>query len=327
MMGKQTYLIGTYTDSGSEGIYQLTLDTLKGTLEEPTLFYPIKSPKALHVSKTKQLVSVMEHGSHAGIILLDLCQPTPYRLDQKLPETKPSCYINQDDQYVYTANYHEGCVNIYRKDHNLLQLEEHFTYGKEAKCHQVYLLENKVFVACLGLDRIKIYDRDNHFSLLEEIHLPKQSGPRHMIADVNHQFLYVLTELSNEIYVYEMSAHERYRCIQICSLLPEGCEKPCASAALRISSNGMYLYASTRGANTITCFEIMQGMLKQKEIFGCGGDHPRDFILEESGRWLLCCLKDSNSIVVFHLDPETGEAMEITDEKQIPSPVAIVPFG
>lgn len=322
-MSKQRFFIGTYPEAGSKGIYVLELDTIKGSLAQPGLLYETTAAKALHVYD-HELMSVCAMGSHAGILSLDLSVQPPLCRDQKRLESVPSCSIYQDEQFVYTANYHEGSVRIYRKEQGKLKLEEQFSYGKNAKCHQVIGMDDLIFVTCLGLDRIKIYDRANHFSLLQELLLPKHSGPRHLVIDASHRYLYVLSECSNEIFVYTIGAHASFHCIQICSLLPQGAAVPCASAQLRISNNQRFLYASTRGADIITCFEIIDGCLRQKEVFSCGGAHPRDFILDESGRYLLVCNKDSNNVVLFLLDPETGEAIEIREEQHIPAPVAIV---
>lgn len=322
-MSKVTIFAGTYTDGASRGVYRMILDTLKGTLEGPWLFYECNSPKALHFFHF-ELSIVCSQQDHAGVALLDTHQPIPYHLDTKMAESIPACAITQDDLFIYTANYHEGTVVVYRKDHGRLKIEERLKLGESAKCHQVFLLDGYLYVVCLGTDRIRIYDPENHFSFVKDIMLPKGSGPRQAVVDQQHRMMYILSELSNEVFVYSIGAHHTFRCQQITSVLPKGCKEDCASAAIRISPNGNYLYTSTRGANVITCFEIIHGNLKQKEIFQCGGEHPRDFMIDETGRWMLVINKDSDNIIVFKLNTDTGEAMEITDEKTVPSGVSII---
>lgn len=321
-MSKINTYIGTYTDKGSKGIYKVVLDTLHGTLEGPWLFYEIKSPKYIDCHHG-YLASIIEKGDHAGVALVDINQPVPYHMDTKMSEDITSCFVCQDDTHVYTANYHEGTMLVYRKEHGKLSIEQRIQLGEKAKCHQVLLLNNLVYLVSLGLDRINIYDPENHYSFVDSILFPKGTGPRHAIADAKHQYLYVLSELSNEVFVYSISAHQALRCQQINSVIPQGIQEECASAAIRISPNGKYLYTSTRGADIITCFEIIDGYLRQKYFFQCGGKHPRDFIIDESGRWMLVANRFSNQIVLFKLDPDTGEIIELSDEKEIPDPVSI----
>lgn len=321
-MSKINTYIGTYTDKESKGVYKVVFDTVKGTCEGPWLFYEARSPKAIDCRRG-ELAMVCEHGDHAGVTLLDVNQPVAFHLDTKMSEQIPACYITQDERHIYTANYHEGTLIVYSKEHGKLSIEQRIKLGENAKCHQVFLLDDYLFIVCLGTDRIRIYDPENHYSFVKDIILPKGTGPRQVVVDQQHAYMYILSELSNEVYVYTIGAHHTYRCQQICSLLPHGFKEPCASAAIHITPNGKFLYTSTRSANVITSFEILNGNLRQKEYISCGGEHPRDFMMDPTGRWLLVLNKDSNSLVVFKVDPDSGEVLEITDEKEIPSGVSL----
>lgn len=321
-MSKEMIYVGTIAGQGSQGIYRFTLDTLKGTLDGPSLVYECPSSKALCYDQA-HLAFACEQGKQAGVTLLEIEASEAIHLDTKLTENTPSCAIAQDEHFLYTANYHEGSVLIYRKAEDSLKLEKRLDLGEDAKCHQAYVLNHNLYVICLGTDRIRIYDIENHFSFVKDICLPKGCGPRQIAVDEQQKHMYIISELSNEVFVYAIGAHYAFRCEQICSVLPNGEKENCASAAIRLSPNGRYLYTSTRGADIITVFEVINGNLRQKEIIQCGGKHPRDFIIDETGRWLLVLNRDSNNIVVFKIDPDSGEALEITDEKEISQGVAI----
>lgn len=321
-MSKYQLYIGTTTKAESEGIYKVIFDSVKGTLENVSLFYEVDEPKFLNVYKGF-LASTCAQNEQAGLVLLDVHQPYAYHLDTSMVEHVPATYIVQDDSYVYTVNYHEDSFLIYSKSQDKLHVAHRINLGNNVKAHQILMYEGLVLVVCLGVHRIKLYDKEHDFAFVKDIVLPEGSGPRQAVMDKNQQFLYVLSELSNEVFIYKISAHNTFRCQQICSVLPGGTKGECFSAALRLSENGKFLYTSTRGCDIISSFEIMNGILKQKEFVFCGGEHPRDFILDPTGRWMIVANRDSNNLVVFKIDSDSGEILEISDEQWVPNGVCL----
>ncbi len=82
-----------------------------------------------------------------------------------------------------------------------------------------------------------------------------------------------------------------------------------AGAALHASGDGKFLYVSNRGtANQIVVFGIDPATAHLKEVQrrSVEGDHPREFSLDPSGKFLLIANQKSNQIVVVERDPKTG---------------------
>lgn len=82
-----------------------------------------------------------------------------------------------------------------------------------------------------------------------------------------------------------------------------------AGAALHASNDGKFLYVSNRGtANQMLVFSIDPATAHLKEIQrrSVEGDHPREFSLDPSGKFLLIANQKSNEIVVVERDPKTG---------------------
>jgi 6-phosphogluconolactonase (cycloisomerase 2 family) len=82
-----------------------------------------------------------------------------------------------------------------------------------------------------------------------------------------------------------------------------------AAAALHASKDGRFLYVSNRGtSNEVLVFAIdpAAGTLKELQRRSVEGDHPREFSLDPSGKFLLVANQKSNQIVVFARDPKTG---------------------
>ena len=51
---------------------------------------------------------------------------------------------------------------------------------------------------------------------------------------------------------------------------------------------------------------------------------PRSSAIDPAGKCLVCANQDSNDIVVFRIDPETGLLFEIS-KMNIPTPVCVKP--
>jgi 6-phosphogluconolactonase len=116
--------------------------------------------------------------------------------------------------------------------------------------------------------------------------------------------------------------------LQTISCLPEGTTLYSIAAAVRIRGDGRFLYASNRGHNSIAVFKVLsgaqdEGKLAWVDTFPCGGERPRDFILDPAGNFLLVCNTNTDNLAVFSIDRETGHIRK-EREYVVPSPIAVV---
>lgn len=320
-MSKLSFLIGTYTNTGSQGIYKSTFDTYDGSFQTPSLFYEIEEPKFI-TQQSIYTVSTIKKKEKAGIALLDTTQTLLQKKDTAFHEKSTACHIVCKENTIVSVNYHEGNVLIYDVKNGKLHLQHKFNLGPQAKCHHAFFYQQYLFVVCLGLDKIIIYDSDVDYEEVQTILLPKGCGPRQAIMDQDGTHLYVLTELSNEIYTFKKSRDMNYKGIQINTVLPQGCNKENASAAICMNQDGHHLYTTTRGSNIISVFEIERGYLKPVQFIECGGDHPREMKLDPTSNFLLVANRYSNSILSFRLDL-SGLICEQCDEIQVMEPCCI----
>lgn len=61
----------------------------------------------------------------------------------------------------------------------------------------------------------------------------------------------------------------------------------------------------------------------QRVAFVNTGVHPRNFAITPDGRWLLCACRDSDCIMVYGIDPQTGVPGRSGQDIQMPAPVCI----
>lgn len=345
-MNKLTGYLGTYASPESLGIYRFTLDLEHGSLSQPELYY--NAPDCKYLSLNGHLLaSPQQKGGHAGVCLLDTKSGRASLIGEAYEETAAACYITQDSTHVCTGNYHEGAVLIYGKSPDGPKLLKRIDIAPKAGCHQVLFHGDYMLVPCLLLDAVKIYDCANDFSLAGELTFPKGTGPRHAVFDKAHRRLFLVSELSNQVFLYEADEasvretspsprsnaakptlpflHLRH----VYSILQDGAEfkEPPASAAVRLSPNERFLYVSTRFANVITVFSIDGLNLRQIQQTSCGGDHPRDMILSPDGNYLLSVNRTQGGLVCFRIDSESGRILDICSRVPAPEAVSIVLAG
>ena len=310
-MNTLTGYIGTYASPESLGIYRFTMDLDNGNLSKPELYYGALDCKYLSLHGTL-LAAPRKWDGQAGICPLDTAGGGASLAGEAFYETAPACYVTQDDACIYTANYHEGCILVYRKSSDSLTLAKRIDIAPKAGCHQILFHNHYMLVPCLLLDTVKIYDCSRDFAPAGELRFEEGTGPRHGIFDKDHKRLFLVSELSNQLFVYSLAADTpsgpAITLEHVYPLLPGDAKykEPPASAAIRLSPDGRFLYVSTRFADIISVFYIDGCQLKLVQQTGSGGVHPRDFTLTPDGQYLLAVNRTEGGLVSFRINPETG---------------------
>jgi 6-phosphogluconolactonase len=116
--------------------------------------------------------------------------------------------------------------------------------------------------------------------------------------------------------------------IQSISSLPAGDTGLIGSADIHVSPDGKFLYASNRGrgnSNTIAIFKIdpATGMLKTVGYQYTFGNIPRNFNLDPSGNFLLVANQESDEIVIFKRNKQTGLLTDTSKRINVGKPVCI----
>lgn len=323
----QTGYLGTYSSPQSAGIYRFTLDLSTGALTVPERYYD--APDSKYLSLFDGVLAAPVQGSKkAGVCLLDTTGETPVLLADDYQEETTSCFVVQDKEFLYAANYHQGTVLIYRKTVPALTLHKQLFIAPKAGCHQILFHSHYMLIPCLLQDRILIFDRDRDDSQIGEIPFARGTGPRHGIFSNDHRYFYVVSELSNELFVYQAGSDAQFPLQSVHPLFPQGMreetETPPASAAIRFSPDQRFLYISTRFADVISVFSVQDGSVQMIQQTGSGGVHPRDFVITEDGNFLLAANRTDGGLVCFRLDPKTGKIGPECSRVPAPEAVSIV---
>lgn len=307
---ERTFYAGTYTGTGSRGIYRFSF--ADGSIGDVRLFAEAVNPKYLTMHRG-MIAAAADLEDGAGVMLF---AADGTLLDRLAFERRTSCYIGSDGGSLYTANYHEGTFSKIIAENGRLHLAETVRIQDGAGCHQVLVHGDRILVPCLFLDRVMMYDRST-LRQLGSIRFRAGTGPRHGVFSPDGEYLYLVSELSNEIFVIRTADWEILRSMPV---LESGETHVRGTAAVRLSDDGRHVYVSTRGKDVISVLSADGDTLRRETEFACGGSHPRDFVL--CGNWLLSANRFSGNVAVF--DVKTGGTAALCAQAAIPEPVSLV---
>jgi len=153
-----------------------------------------------------------------------------------------------------------------------------------------------LYVTDIKADRIFVYDLKS-FRLVNEFLFPAGTGPRHL--KFYKGFLYLVTEYSNEIFVFsqDKTTGELSFLYKYSSFFLDNEVNNFASA---IDIRNDVLAVSNRGKNVISLFNILaDGSLKRLYEFDCFGDWPRDIKFYKE--FLFVANERSGEICIFRI--------------------------
>ena len=168
--------------------------------------------------------------------------------------------------------------------------------------------EDTLMVNNVGLDIIYFYSiSDGEIVEKDRIYTERGQHPRHSVWNHDESLLYVITELSNEVLVYQMP---QKKLVQKISTLPEGFVGKSHCSAICISPDEKTVYGANRYSESIVCFGADEnGLLHEKLRVPADGEKPRHMILTKDGRHLVVCYQTTGEVCIMPLD-ECGLPIE-----------------
>jgi 6-phosphogluconolactonase len=340
---------GTYTGSGSNGIYVYKFDAATGNIDA-TSSINVDNPSYIAISNNgKNVYSVTENGGeNPGEI-------SAFSFNNKLGKltflNKKStmgdhpCYVAVDakNKWVAAANYSGGSLTIKGLNKNgsindIFQKIQHQGTGpvssrqEKPHVHSVtFSPDEKYLVAAdLGTDKVTAYPFTNKKRSPLDTENPvvittaPGAGPRHIAFHPSQSLVYIMEELSGTVSVYNFGAGKTGLLQTIISdtisPLPDR-----GSADIHFSPDGNFLYTSNRGnANNLTIYAVNEdGTLTTKGYQSVQGEGPRNFIIDPTGNYLLVANQKTNNIVVFKRDISTGLLTSTGKTISISKPVCL----
>ncbi|MBF9223537.1 lactonase family protein [Hymenobacter ruricola] len=203
--------------------------------------------------------------------------------------------------------------------------------GPHAHCIIPDPANTYAFAVDLGTDQVVAYRLGATQGQLTRLPEPAfkaapGAGPRHLVFHPNGKQAYLINELNSTVtaLAYDAAAG-KFRELQTVSTLPKGFTAQNSGADIHISPDGLFLYASNRGHNSIAVFAIdtSNGTLAPIQHVNTQGSTPRNFSLTPSGRLLLVANQNSNNVVTFRVDRQTGLLIPTGQTVEVPSPMFV----
>jgi len=341
-------IIGTYTKADSKGIYVYRFYEETGKMAYLSETDGISNPSYLCVSSNNKFVySANENDVGGAVSAFKFNAPEGLlTLINTQPAGGGPAYVavDKEQKNVFAANYGSGTLTVLpvNKDGSLgaaIQTIKDEGHGinkdrQEAPhIHSGWLSPNEkvFFYADLGTDKLNIYryHASQNPPLTPAtpsfVEVQPGNGPRHFDFSADGKYLYLIQEMGAVITVYKVNG-EKLTALQSVNMTGEGFRGAVGAADIHISPDGRFLYATNRGdANEIILYNINpdNGQLTFVERYGTLGKTPRNFVIDPTGRYLLVANQNSNNIVVFKINFETGKLLLINSQIKISMPVCL----
>ncbi len=344
-------LTGTYTSGKSEGIYVFQFNSIDGSAKEVS-HIKVSNPSFVAVSPDEQFVYSVEedaakNGKSGEISAFSFNKKTGILtfLNRQPAGGDHPCYVSVDKtgKWVATGNYTSGSLSILPVQANgslgaATTIIKHEGSGpnksRQASPHvhcTFFSADNRfLFVPDLGIDKMMIYVFDENTGQLTAAKQPfaqsePGAGPRHICFDRANKFAYLIEEMSGTVVTYKYK-NGKFKRRQRISSMPAGDTSFAGSADIHVSPDGKFLYASNRAeANSIAIFSINQnnGKLLLIGHQSTLGKTPRNFNFDPAGNFLLVANQNSDKIVVFKINKDTGLLTDTNNNINVGKPVCL----
>jgi 6-phosphogluconolactonase len=336
--------VGTYTPKGT-GIYIYSMNPATGALKYLGVSPAVSNPSYLVVQPDNKLLFCVNENDSGALSSFRIKDSSTLEFINSVPSNGSSpCYVSIDNsgQYLLASNYSSGSLtsipinpdgSLGKAASIIMNTGKSINEKRQESSHAhsivPYFTGNFVYSADLGADIIYCYKIDTGTGKLTEISktaIEPGSGPRHMAFHQNGKWLYQINEMKGTIGLFLVdSVSGALNHIQNYPVFKVN-EDGSTAADIHITPSGRFLYASVRDPeNTIIAFSINQqdGSLTPVGNVSSGGKTPRNFAIDPTGSFLFAANQNSDSIITFRIDPDSGQLTQVGDAVNVPSPVCI----
>ena len=351
---KEIIYVGTYSERGSKGIYVLELDRSSGKTDIIQTIKSRESPNFLAIGpQGKFLFSANSQGleqmpdwgsvssyainSETGILTAISDQPS---------YGKGACHVSvyPGGKWIFISNYGDGIFSILpvTQDGKIGAVSQRIQLKgssidpdrqKGPHTHSVIPSSDGsyIYVSDLGIDKVLIYDFDIIRGVAipakqPSVDVPQGAGPRHFVLHQSGELAFLAEEISSTLNVFKVNPNNgSLTSIFRRSTLPDNFQEYNKVADIHLNPAGTNVYVSNRGHNSIAIFDVIAetAKVKYRKTVSCGGDWPRNFMIDPRGQFMMVANQKSDNVVLFNMT-DMGDLVLTETSIHIPSPVCIV---
>ncbi len=351
LSAQQFYLfVGTYTGpEGGDGIFVFRFDGRTGKLSPVSRVPDLVNPSYLAIAPDGNFLyactgSRIPNGGGVSSFRFDKTtgQLTFVNKQDSGGDNPVYVSVHHSGKWVINANYTGASLSAFpiQADGSLAPAAQVISYAdstiinhRDDKSHihsAVFSpLQDYAFFPDLGADKIRMFafqpESKQPFLLQPAVPMTAGSGPRHIAFHPNRKFAYCIEEFGGAVTAFQYTQGKLDSIQRIFTHIP-GQPQPYASADIHISPDGKFLYASNRGKeNTIAVFRIhpKTGLLTSRGVESTYGKHPRNFIIDPTGHYVLVGNMESNTLVVLKRNFKTGFLSKTDVEVSVKAPACL----
>lgn len=343
--------IGAYTSEKNRGITAVQFDGATGAFGPTRLAAETPNPTFLAIHPSRRFlyaaneVGLFEGQKTGSVTAFQVDEATGVLglLNRVSSQGPGPCHVSTDQtgRVLMVANYGGGNVASYLIDpkgklSEAVSVHRHEGSGPNTRrqegphAHCIYPSPgNRYALACdLGTDHVHVYALDSKTGRLTpagQFKVADGAGPRHLAWHPKGRFAYVINELNSTVSTFAWNESSgSLKLLGSVTTLPANFSGANTTAEVRVHPNGNFLYASNRGHDSISLFEIRpEGWLAYRQSTPVEGQMPRNFNLDPTGQWLISANQRSDNLVVFRVDPATGRLDLTPNRLNVGAPVCL----
>ncbi len=343
MSQKYVAYIGCYTRESIAGIHVCDVDLANGQLT-PREQIRLDNPSHMCISHNgKGLYTTTDLG--VAYLRIEPDGALTW-METKWTGGIRGCYISIDetDRHIFVGGYYDGRVTVMdvNEDGSLGEVTEgifHKGVGKTVNRRNtaphvncVMLTPDQKYLLAVdnGLDCVKVYQfhsKSGKLSMVDMIHLPLESAPRHLVFSKDGRFLYIICEITNKIEVYAYNGSGKlpeFERIEELDSMGEASTTESAGSDIVLSPDGTRLLCSHAGANTVSAFAVgKDGKLTFLCCDPISGEYPKTIAYLPDGKHFISLNNDSGTVTTFKMGADEKYFLGCAKTLEIKSPNSV----
>jgi 6-phosphogluconolactonase len=253
-----------------------------------------------------------------------------------------TCHVAKMNNFLYAANYNSGSifgVEILPDGSlgGIVAEIQHAGSGpnparqKGPHAHSVNPVprSNLLIAADLGADSLFCYNQQKNGSLVPDsvssiVKAPPGGGPRHLAVHPGGKFVYAVMEMGVSLVCYKLTDTSLKQEAKYL-LIEEPFTQADTAADIHFTEDGTRLYASVRGKNLISAFNVCEGSLLQFiGSYPVYGDCPRNFCFSPGEEFVVIANQVSGNVTVCPVDSKTGAVGNALSSVDLPGASCVI---
>lgn len=318
MKKKWTVYTGTFADC----FYTMQFDNnLLEISELKSVFNPADKSAFFAVSENGRRMYVANEfrEGKGGVAVFDVSdKENPIFLNEQSSGGQGPAHISLTNlygkDYLLGSGYFDGDITIYPIDQQgmILPLSERICLQKGSNAHAIMSIPESNYILVTNTGHGEVYT----YKLLpdgklEHQHTFKENGfdaPRHMIFSDDGCYVYILTEKTNTLDVFEIDRETGKLChLQQTSTLPDDFQEKSEASAIHMSPDKKYIYCSNRGHDSIVVYYVRKDHLVDKIGYVEEGiAWPREFAIDPEGKSMIVGNQLEKSLSIYRMNEKNG---------------------